>query len=281
MIKFLPILTTVITEQKRFKFDPITYTKLIELTDKLWSMRNKKFDKKTMVDQFNFKTSDGADGLVKLYVNPRFPHFGQLDTRPKKSTNPMDLVIQLNPKKYSSRKNLFLTIYHEMLHATDPKFTSKYSEEYWSDYDPKVNEKYWGHPVEFRSVTNEFLEALVNEFKRRAGRLGLDGKKHLLMSLGNIVNYFAKNESLSKLSLNILERLNDEKLNDNRISSLLADITTDYPKTADLFNNEEKPYYLTYIELIKTYNPKMWSRFLSMLYSTKEEILEFLEKTDI
>ena len=42
-MKFLNILDTVISEQKRFQFDPETYTKLTELTDKLWSIRNQEF----------------------------------------------------------------------------------------------------------------------------------------------------------------------------------------------------------------------------------------------
>ena len=101
-MKFINILETVISEQKRFRFDPETYTKLTELTNKLWANRNKQYDKKTKVDQLQFKTSDGADALVQIFINPRYPHFGELDTRPKGSRDPLDLVIQLNPKKYGS-----------------------------------------------------------------------------------------------------------------------------------------------------------------------------------
>ena len=99
-MKFLNILNTVISEQKRFQFDPETYANLTALTDKLWSIRNREFKNKTKVDQLQFKTSDGSDGLVQFYINPRYKHFGELDTRPKGSRDPLDLVIQLNPKKY-------------------------------------------------------------------------------------------------------------------------------------------------------------------------------------
>ena len=56
-MKFINILETVISEQKRFRFNPETYARLTELTNKLWANRNKQYDKKTKVDQLQFKTS--------------------------------------------------------------------------------------------------------------------------------------------------------------------------------------------------------------------------------
>jgi hypothetical protein len=166
-----------------------------------------------------------------------------------------------------------------MLHATDPSQSTKMSPKFLSTYNEKNDEAYWGHPIEFRAITNEFLEALVGEFTRRYSRLkNVDNKKFLLKSLNNIVNYFGKNENLSKLSLDILNRLNDENIGDNKISKVLSNISLDYPATTELLNNKEEPYYLTYIELIKKYNPKMWPRFLTMLYSTKDEIETLLNK---
>ena len=282
-MKFINILSSVISEQKRFKFDPETYTKLLVLTDKLWANRNKEYDKKTEVDHLQFKTSNGTDALVKIYINPRYRHFGELDTRPKGSRDPMDLVMQLNPKLYGSKKNLFLTIYHEMLHATDPSQSTNFNNKYQLTYNEKSDKDYWGHKIEFRAITNEFLEGLVNEFTKRSNRLrNLDNKKHLLKSLNNILNYFGKGEKLSNLSLDILSRINDENVNDNRISNLLGNITLDYPGSTDLMNtNKEEPYYINYIEQIKKYNPEIWPRFLTMLYNTKEEIENVINKKGV
>ena len=192
----------------------------------------------------------------------------------------MDLVMQLNPKLYGSKKNLFLTIYHEMLHATDPSQSTKFNNKFQSTYNEKSDKDYWGHKIEFRAITNEFLEGLVNEFTKRSNRLiNLDNKKHLLKSLNNILNYFGKGEKLSNLSLDILSRINDENVNDNRISKLLGNITLDYPEATDLMNtNKEEPYYINYIEQIKKYNPEIWPRFLTMLYNTKEEIENVINK---
>jgi hypothetical protein len=280
MIRFINILESVITEQKRFKFTPELYNKMVDLTDKLWSMRNKNFDKKTLVDQIKFKTSDGVDGLVKIVINPKLKFIGQMETKPSFSRDPMDFVMELQPKEYGSKKNLFLTIYHEMLHATDPTQSTKMNIDLMTSYNEKKDEMYWGHPYEFRTITNEFLEGLVKEFQLRLKRLkNIDNKKLLLDSLKNILNHFAKNTPLSKLSLNIISRINDENIFDNRISKLVADMPSEFPGVADFFKKgSEDPYYLTYINTIKEYNPKVWPRFLTMFYNTTEEIKEMINK---
>jgi hypothetical protein len=278
MIKFINILSNVISEQKRYKLSPEDYTRLQELTDRLWSLRSKEFPKKVEVDQMEFKTADGSDGKVKIFLSPRYKHYGQMDLKPRSTRNPQKFIMQLNPAMFGSKKNLFLTLYHELMHATDPQFTTKFSEKYFADYDPEVDSKYWGHPIEFRAVTNEFLEALVNEFSRRNSRVRkVENRQILLSSLNNILNYFAKGEPLSKLSLDIFNRLNDEDLKDSRISKLLADIPTNYPETSEMLKSSD-PYFLLYINTIKKYNPDMWPRFLKMLYDTVDEIKNIINK---
>ena len=278
MIKFINILSNVISEQKRYKLSPEDYTRLLELTDRLWALHSKKIPRKIEVDQMEFKTADGSDGKVKIFLNPRYKNYGQMDLKPRTTRNPQKFVMQLNPKLFGSKKNLFLTLYHEFMHATDPNFTTKANDNYWKDYDPTVDEKYWGHPVEFRAVTNEFLEGLVNEFKRRNERVNnVEKRQSLLMSLKNILNYFAKGEPLTRLSLDIINRISDEGLKDTRISNLLADISTDYPETSEFMNNKE-PYYLKLINTIKKFNPDMWPRFLKMLYDTVDEINDIINK---
>ena len=278
MIKFINILSNVISEQKRYKLSPEDYTKLLELTDRLWALRSKDIPKKIEVDQMEFKTADGSDGKFKVFLNKRYKNYGQMDLKPRTTKNPQKFVMQLNPELFGSKKNLFLTLYHELMHATDPKFTTKYSEKYFADYDPEVDEKYWGHAIEFRAVTNEFLEGLVNEFRRRNDRVvKVENRQLLLKSLNNILNYFAKNEPLSRLSLDILNRISDEKLKDTRIANLLANISTEYPETSEFMNNKE-PYYLKLINTIKKFNPDMWPRFLKMLYDTVDEINDIINK---
>lgn len=282
MSRFLNILENIIQEQKRDVLDPKLYSELERLTDKLWSKRNKEYKSKTFVEQIPFKTKDGVDGLVKVVVNPRLKFIGLMDTKPPFSRDPMDFVMELQPKQYGSKKNLFLTIYHEMMHATDPTLSTKTNMKYQSTYSEFDDKKYWGHPIEFRAITNEFLEALVLEFKRRLMRLRIpENKKFLTKSLDNLMKYFKQGTELSKLSLDILRRMNDENVLDNRFSKLLADIPTEFPQASELIPKKEEPYFLTYIENIKKYNPEIWRRFLTMLFRTSKEIEELISKKTI
>ena len=171
MIKFVNILKSVITEAKRYRFEPETLQKISNVVDKLWADRKKDYKRKReLVDAIPFKLSNGTDGMVRFYVNPRLSYIGVMDVRPTKSLDPADIIIEVNPKFYESKKNLYLTIYHEMIHASDPTQTVNWSPKYMMTYDEKSDEKYWGHPVEFFSISNEFLEGLVKEFERRVKR---------------------------------------------------------------------------------------------------------------
>lgn len=280
MKKILNILNHLIVEQKRDVVDPELYSSIEKLTDKLWSNRNKEYTKKTLIEQIPFKTKDGADGLIKIVINPRLSYIGEMGTKPYLSRDPMDFVMELQPKKYGSKKNLYLTIYHEIMHATDPTLSTKTSMRHLSTYNPLDDKQYWGHPIEFRAITNEFLEALVLEFKIRINRLKIpENKKFLTKSLENILNYFKQGTKLSKLSLDILRRMNDENVLDNRFSKLVADISSEFPQTSEFIPDKEEPYFLTYIEKIKNHNPEIWRRFLTMLVKTSREIDDIINKT--
>lgn len=283
-MKFLNILHNVISEAKRYQFDPETYLKISSVVDELWKDRNKNYTKKTLVDIIPIKLVDGTDGLVRVFVNPRLKHIGYMGTLPKKSLDPADLYIEVSPKHYESKKNLYLTVFHEMLHASDPTQSHKWTPSYDMTYDEKSDEKYWGHPVEFFAISNEFLEGLVLEFERRNKRLrDPENKRYLLKSLKNILNYFAKNEKLTKHSLNVLQRINDENIESDRLSRVIANFQTDFPQTSDIFKPtyEDEPYYLHYVEMIKKYNPQIWKKFLSMLFTTAKEIESIIKEKGV
>jgi len=282
MPKIINILSNLLSEASRYKMDPELNLYIHDLASRLWEKRDKKYTRKTLVDGFPFKTSDGADGYVKVIINPRLKFIGQMETKPIGSRDPSDFVLEVQPKEYVSRKNLYLTLYHEMLHATDPSQSTKYNPKYMLAYDEFDDAKYWGHPVEFRAITNEFLEALEMEFERRLSIIrNPEQKKYLIQSLDNLLGYFSKNEELSKLTLDILRRVNDEEVLENLISKSLSDLTTIYPGISDFINakQDEEPYYITYIELIKKYNPKGWPRFLTMLYKSIEDLKNKINKT--
>lgn len=279
MIQFLGILKQVISEQKRYKFEPETYAKINDVVNKLWNDRNKKYTKKTLVDVIQFKLADGTQGLVQIFVNPRLPYIGYQGTKPKTSFDPLDIYIDVNPKKYESKKNLYLTIYHEMIHASDPTQSYKWKPSYQTTYNEKFDELYWGHPIEFFAITNEFLEGLVLEFKRRKSRLkNPENIKQLRKSFQNILKYFGKGERLTNLSNNIIFAINDKYMDSNKIDKVLTDIQINYPQVSEIIpKKREIPYYLDYVELIKEFNPKIWRRFLTMLFKVSDEIDSILK----
>jgi hypothetical protein len=283
MIKFINILSDVIVEQKRHKFEPETYEKIHSIVSKLWNDRNYPYKGKTVVDYLPITTKDGVQGQVEIRVNPRLKYIGFMGTKPKDSRDPMDIYIEVNPKFYESKKNLYLTMYHELIHAIDPTQSTQLSPKYLTTYNEKYDEQYWGHPIEFFAITNEFLEGLVLEFKRRADRIrNEDNRRHLHKSFNNILNYFGKGEKLSKVSSDILYKINDEYVQEEEISKVLDDLITNNPHLADYITMpEDVPYYLHYVELIKKYNPKIWKRFLTMLFKVKDEIETIINKEGV
>lgn len=281
MPKFINILNNIISEASRYKMDPELNFFLHDLAERLWNTRDKKFTKKTLVDKIPFKTSDGAEGQVRVVINPRLKFIGQMDTKPTASRDPMDFVLEIQPKEYVSRKNLYLTLYHEMMHATDPSQSTKYNAKFMSTYNEFDDAKYWGHPIEFRAITNEFLEGLEMEVERRLNVFkNPEYKKYLIQSLDNMLDYFSKGKKLSKLSLDIMRRVNDEEVLDNMISQSLSDFSTKYPSLSDFISAREgeEPYYITYIELIKKHNPQGWPRFLTMLYKSIENLKQRIKE---
>jgi len=280
MIKFVNILKSVITEAKRYKFTPETLDRMNKVVDKLWDDRKKDYQRrKELIGVIPIKLANGVDGLVRIYVNPRLSYIGLMDIKPSKSLDPADLVIEVNPKYYESKKNLYLTLYHEMIHASDPTQSVQWSPKYMMTYDEKSDEKYWGHPIEFFAISNEFLEGLVKEFDRRVKRTRKPENLLILeKSLNNILNYFSKNEPLSTLSKDILFRVNDEFIGEDTPKQL-KNWTADMPNLADFISRgTEEPYYLYYVQMIKKFNPTIWKKFLSMLYDTTFEIKELIHK---
>ena len=280
MIKFVNILKSVITEAKRYKFTPETLDRMNKVVDKLWDDRKKDYQRrKELIGVIPIKLANGVDGLVRIYVNPRLSYIGLMDIKPSKSLDPADLVIEVNPKYYESKKNLYLTLYHEMIHASDPTQSVQWSPKYMMTYDEKSDEKYWGHPIEFFAISNEFLEGLVKEFERRIKRTRKPENLIVLeKSLNNILNYFSKNEPLNSLSKDILFRVNDEFIGEDTPKQL-KNWTADMPNLADFISRgSEEPYYLYYVQMIKKFNPTIWKKFLSMLYDTTFEIKDLIHK---
>jgi hypothetical protein len=278
MIKLIDILN----ESKRVKLDPDFKKVLNNVVDIIFKKRLRGFKKYTPITSIPIEIADGTPGTVEIVVDPELPYYGILDTKVEDSTDPNDFIIKINPKEVKSKKGLYQTLYHEIMHATDPMFSTKSTESFWDTYDPEYDEKYWGHPVEFRAITNEFIEGLINEFSFRRKRLkNLSSIKTLEKSLDNILNHFSTGEKLIPLSNDIIDDMyGSEEMTRSR--KLLNDILVDYPEISDLMKSANKKLnYLTVLELVKEYSGDNWKNFLTMLYKASEEIREIINQDSI
>lgn len=271
-------LTDILSEATRVKLEPEVIQTLRNAVDLIFKKRIRGFRNLTPITSIPIKIADGTKGSVEIVIDPSLEYYGILDTKTEDSNDPDDFIIKLNPKKIKTKKGLYQTLYHEIMHATDPTFTTKYTEKHWKNYDPDIDEKYYGHRIEFRAYANEFIEGLINEFKLRRKRL--KNEKNILSlkkSLKNILDYFSKNEPLTSLSKDIiLDMIGNEDINTN-IKKTLENILIDFPQVGDIVSpTKEKLTYLEVLDLIKKHNPSDWNRFLGMLYKSSKEIEEFI-----
>ena len=275
MIKFIDILN----ESTRVKMDPDFKRVLNNVVDIIFKKRKTGFKKFTPITSIPIQIADGTPGTVEIAVDPELEHYGILDVKVEDSVDPNDFIIKINPNEVKIKKGLYQTLYHEIMHATDPMFSTKSTETFWDTYDPEFDDKYWGHPVEFRAITNEFIEGLINEFTLRRSRVKTPNSiESLKKSLGNIMNHFSNGEKLSVLSSDIIgDMYGSEEMSRSRM--VLNNILIDNPEISDIFGQSEKNLeYMVVIDLVKKYSGSDWKRFLGMLYKASEEIKEILNK---
>jgi len=217
------------------------------------------------VSSIYVENSLGEKGEVEVY------YLDELETEAVtefKADGPNELsqyFIVVNPDNgmYPSLKSTYNAIYHELQHLTDPAMTTRKSEKHMSKYSTKADDKYYGHDAEFKAMSNEFLEALENEYLERVSSLD---KKEVLESLKNLKMFFKQNEKLSKLTYGILQSMAGGKDDDFELY-IPEDLMT-------------LPYYLKFIWLLKRHNPNRWNQFLNMLYTTTEDIESQLSQSE-
>ena len=269
-------------EAKRIKLNDNLEQTLHQIVDTFFERVKRPVKKKTKIGDVKINLSDGTEGNVKVYIEPDmysifgFDAFAYMDAEDE-SADPNRLYISINPKLNKDKTSLYNSLYHEFLHTTDPVFTSKFSEKLHASYDSEVDEKYWGHQIEFRAIVGEVLNALVNEFKIRKEQVSNKQQLNKLIESNiNILNHFATGEELSNLSLMIFKSMNKEP----KTKSVLDKISREYPDTASLLPKPKTDlqYLDRYLSNLKKFGGDKWGKFLSMLYSTHLEILDILSE---
>lgn len=269
-----------VNEAKRYRLENNLDQEIKKVVYFFFERIKRKVNKKTLLGHVRINTEDGVSGMVRVFIDPNLskefkdPVYAYLDIEGE-NEDPEKLYVSINPKMVSDKTELYNTLYHEFLHATDPVFTSKSTEKFWVDYDPDVDEKYWGHQVEFRAVTGEILNAMVNEFKRRKDYLSDKSQiKFLIDANENILHHFSQGEELTDFSKKIFQSM----FKTQETKSVLSNISLNFPSTSDIFpiKDRDMNYLTKYLANIKKFSGSKWNKFLSMLYSTHNEIMEIL-----
>lgn len=254
---------------KRKRLDPKLNAQLKKLAS-IISKNYNKFNVMTKVGEVFFENDLGDNGFVEIFTSKNMPFYAQL------LGDKID-ELKVEVKSLPSEKEVYNALFHELLHATDPDL---FEDETWDDYDPEKDESYYGHKLEFRTMTNEFLNALVDIFKEKLVSSNSTAKKKLHDALTNIVNYYFHDEPLKDFAADILDyAAGAVKFSNNEVNDLMSRIQLQYPGeytlTTKTSKREKLPVFIRgYLNKIREYNPKQWNDFMSMLMSTQEEILE-------
>jgi hypothetical protein len=252
---------------KRITIDPKVDTQLKKFAS-IISKNYKKFTNFTKIGEILFTNDSGDNGFVQVFAKYKFEDEGLLLGD---KIDELKIYVKASP----SQKSVYNGLYHEMLHATDPEF---FSEDYWEGYDPEEDASYYGHNLEFRTMTNEFLNALFNTFKEKLKGSSSLTKKRLHDSLTNIVNYYLHDEPLTDFSSDLLDySAGVTKYSDSKLKDFYSRTQLEYPGeytfTVSSFKREKLPLFIRgYLNKVKEHNPTQWSNFMSTLLSTREEI---------
>jgi hypothetical protein len=244
----------IVETSKRVKLHPRTKSDLLYMSDILFNAWKNKDDENPKKGQIYVEDSTGDYSMVPVYYLSELENQAAVfPINNNKERNLYNVFIVINPEEsmVPSRKSIYNLLYHEVQHLMDLNTTSKISQKKIGDYNPSDTEKYYGHPFEFRAYANEVLEGLVNEYKEIVGRYT---KQELMDSLDSALSFFAKSGQGDEIFKKAMYSISSEEVND-----------------------KELPHVLHLLGLLKRYNPKQWNSFLSMLYSTINEIKDYIE----
>jgi hypothetical protein len=240
---------------KRVKLGSRTISDLNYVVDKIWSDYLEKNDEEPLKGTILVKDPSGAEVSVPVYYLSNFQSQGAVfSINPDKPRNLYNLFLVVNPEEtlVPSKKSLYNLIYHELQHLMDLHTTSYLTPKEMSKYDPEVESKYWGHDFEFRAYANEILEGLVNEYRNL---YGVKSKEELLSSLKSVLEFFGKSGQVDKIGRDVFYNISSEN-----------------PE------QEDYPFAIQTLALLRQFNPKRWKEFLKMLYSTVAELVKEIKE---
>tara|TARA_R110000782_G_scaffold94819_5_gene178671 strand:- start:144 stop:944 length:801 start_codon:yes stop_codon:yes gene_type:complete len=245
----------LVERSTRVKLHPRTQSDLEYMVDLLYTAWKKKDDKEPKKGEIYVEDTTGDYAMVPVYyLSGLESQAAVYSIDNEKERNLYNVFIVVNPEEsmVPSRKSIYNVLYHEVQHLMDLNTTSKISQKKIGDYTPTDSEKYYGHPFEFRAYANEVLEGIVREYKELVGRYS---EEELLSSLDTLLDFFAKSGQGDKILKKVMYSISSEEVND-----------------------KDLPHVLHLLGLLKIHNPKQWKDFLAMLFSTVNEIKEYIKQ---
>ena len=239
----------------RVKIHPRTQADLEYMSDVIYNAWKEKDDEEPKKGEIYVEDTTGDYSMVPVYYLSEFE--GQAAVFPinnEKQRNLYNVFIVVNPDNamVPNRKSTYNVLYHEIQHLMDLNATSKISNKKIGNYDSKVPENYYGHPFEFRAYANEVLEGIVREYKELIGRYS---EEELMNSVDTLLDFFSKSGEGDESLKNVMFRISSEEVEDDKL-----------------------PHVLQLLGLLRVHNPKQWRDFLNMLYSTVNEIKDYIKE---
>jgi hypothetical protein len=258
ILKYLKEYSNVVLSEgsKRVKLHPRTLSDLEYVAKKVWDSYLKGDDNTPKKGEIMVIDPTGDYSSVPVYYLSDLNHQGGVfPLNAQKHRNLYNIFIVINPGESAnpSLKSTYQVLVHELQHLMDLKTTSFVNKKEQESYGPDdVDEKqYWGHDYEFRAYVNEFLQGVVDEYRKLFGKIE---NEKISNSLTSLINYFGKNGEADNLTQDILYSISSENKHETDI-----------------------PHSLQVLFLLKKNNPKKWNTFLKMLYTTVEELSDELE----
>ena len=242
---------------KRVELGSRTISDLNYVVDKVWSDYLQKNDEQPLKGTILVKDPSGAEVAVPVYYLSDFQNQGAVfSLNPNKPRNLYNVFLVVNPDEAlkPTKKSLYNLIYHELQHLMDLHTTHFLNPKEFSKYNPEKEESYWGHDFEFRAYSNEILEGIVNEYRALFGK---KTKEELISSLKSLLEFFGKSGQADEIARDVLFSISSETPED-----------------------ENYPFSIQTLALIKRFNPKRWKEFLKMLYSTVKQLAKEVKELE-
>jgi hypothetical protein len=233
---------------KRVVPSPRTISDLKYMSHKVFQSWKNKTDFQKL-GEIHIQDSTGGYSDVPVYYWDELDDIARINQLPKtQHRNLSTLFLVINPNKMVNitEKTIYNSLYHEVQHLMDINVTHKLSNKKIGDYSTESDENYYGHDFEFRAYTNEFLNAIREEYVELSTT---HTSEELNESLDSLLSFFGKGEYPNELTVNILYSISSETNND-----------------------DNDPTYINILSDLKQHNPNKWKHFLKMLYSTAQEI---------